>query len=351
MLINDDLEAPDYSVVPDGTLTMTYPLTAYQEEVASACINVIEESDVLLFAVCGAGKTEVVMPLISSFLKRGEKVCYAIARKEVVLELSERFEKVFKDNSVTKVCGGFTKELYGDLIVCTTHQLYRYPKTFDLLILDEVDAFPFKGDTVLNNIALNSLKPVTGRILYSTATIDRHIIALMEKRPLEILELKRRPHGHPLPRPKVYMLPRVLLLGMLIRILRDANSQMIIFVESIRICKLLYRLLKPFFSVTYVYSDAEQRNTNIKAFKDKKYKFIIATSVLERGITIPGVDIVILKFYEGIFDKASLIQMSGRAGRSFARPDGKVFVLTSAYDEEIKSCIKEIDEANAVYLL
>ena len=351
VLISDDLEAPDYDVIPDGTLTMTYPLTVYQEAVANDCIAAISEADVLLWAVCGAGKTEVVMPLISVFLKDGKKVCYAIARKEVVLELSERFKRVFKDNSVTKVCGGFTKDLYADLIICTTHQLYRYPKTFDLLILDEVDAFPFKGDTVLHNIALGSIRPDVGRILYSTATIDKHIKTLMQRRPLKVIELKRRPHGHPLPRPKVYVLPRVLLLVVLVKILREATSQMIIFVESIKMCKALYRLLRSFFSLTYVYADATERNTNIRAFRDKKFKFIVATSVLERGITISGVDIVILKLYEGVFDKASLIQMSGRAGRTFQYPTGRVYVLTTSIDEEVKSCIKEIDKANEVYLL
>ena len=351
VLISDDLEAPEYNVIPDGELTLTYPLTTYQEAIAKDCISAISEAVILLFAVCGAGKTEVVMPLISTFLKDGKKVCYAIARKEVVLELYERLKSVFKNNSVTKVCGGFTKDLYADLIVCTTHQLYRYPKTFDLLILDEVDAFPFKGDVVLNNIAIGSLKPVTGRILYSTATIDHHIKTLMQHRPLKVLKLNRRPHGHPLPRPKVYLLPRVLLFLVLFRILRSATSQIIIFVESIKMCKLLYRLLVPFFSITFVFANATERNANIRAFKDKKFKFVVATSVLERGITIPGVDVVILKLYDGIFDKASLVQMSGRAGRAFTHPDGGVFILTTSLDKEIRSCLKEIDEANAVYLL
>ena len=37
------------------------------------------------------------------------------------------------------VCGGHTEVTDGDLIICTTHQLYRYYRAFDLLILDEPD--------------------------------------------------------------------------------------------------------------------------------------------------------------------------------------------------------------------
>jgi competence protein ComFA len=42
----------------------------------------------------------------------------------------------------------------------TTHQIYRYVAYFDLLVIDEYDAFPFKGDPVLEAFAQRSLKGV-----------------------------------------------------------------------------------------------------------------------------------------------------------------------------------------------
>lgn len=350
ILLKEKTYPREYEISANYRYRLDYPLTSYQKTIAKECIRYIEKEDVLILAVTGSGKSEICMPIISHFLKSKKHVCFAIARREVVLELADRYQKAFKDSTVTKVCEGYNNILYADLIVCTTHQLYRYPKTFDLLILDEVDAFPFKGNEVLNNIAFGSLKK-DGHIVYSTATVDEGIQKLMAKRPYKVLRLDRRPHGKPLIRPQIFFGPKVYLILRLCLLLKRSDRQMIIFVESIKICKNLYAFLKRFFNTTYVYSSLETRNENIAAFKDKKYKFIVATSVLERGITIPGVNVLILKLYADIFDKASLIQMSGRVGRSFDDPYGEVWILTTRVDEEIKNTIKEIDKANEVYIL
>ena len=83
-------------------------------------------------------------------LREKKKVCFAIARRQVVLELQQRLQEIFSHAEVIAVCGGHTQVTDGDLIICTTHQLYRYYQAFDLLILDEPDAFPFRGDPVLH---------------------------------------------------------------------------------------------------------------------------------------------------------------------------------------------------------
>ena len=116
--------------------TLQYPLTKAQKEIAVKCAALIEETDVLLHCVCGAGKTELVVLSISKMLKEGKKVCFAIPRRQVVLELRERLAQYFPKASVIAVCGGHTEVTDGDLIICTTHQLYRYYQAFDLLILD-----------------------------------------------------------------------------------------------------------------------------------------------------------------------------------------------------------------------
>lgn len=351
VLIKEEIEVQDYAISDvEVKIELKYELTPHQKKIAKEAIETIVSSDILLLCCTGAGKTEISMPIIATYLKKGKRVCYAIARREVVLELYERFRSTFINNTVTRVCGGYTNQLYADLIVCTTHQLYRYHHTFDLLILDEVDAFPFKGNDTLNNIALTSLTS-DGRIVYSTATIDDHIQKIMRKRPLKTLSLQRRPHERPLIVPKVKIRPKAILYLELLRILKKTDRQTIIFTESIRICKFLYRILKRMFLVTYVYSSLEERSANIKAFKEKKFRFIVATSVLERGITIEGVDVIIIKFYDGIFDKASIVQMCGRVGRSFKDPYGNSYILTTNKDEAIRQAIAEMRKANEVYLL
>lgn len=122
---------------------LKYPLTKMQFEIAAGILNNIDNHDVLVQAVCGAGKTEIVIPAISDYLEKRKKVCFAIPRRQVVLEVAERLRSYFSKAKVIAVCGGHTEVIDGDLIVCTTHQLYRYaPGGFDLLILDEPDAFP-----------------------------------------------------------------------------------------------------------------------------------------------------------------------------------------------------------------
>ena len=138
---------------------LSYKLSKEQRSISKKVLLAFKRNkDVLIHAVCGAGKTELVFETISYALKNKLRVGFAIPRKDVVVDLAERFKQVFKNNKVVALYGGHTKELTADIILLTTHQLYRYNKYFDLLIIDETDAFPFDGNEVLNNMFLNSLK-------------------------------------------------------------------------------------------------------------------------------------------------------------------------------------------------
>ena len=289
------------------------------------------------------GKTEISVESISYYLSKGLKVAYAIARKEVVIELAQRFKNIFPNAEVVGVYGGHHKKITGDLIVCTTHQLYRYHKTFDLLILDEVDAFPLKGNDTLLNISLNSCK---GRIIFSTATIDEGLSKVLKNRDYTEVKLYTRPSNKPLVIPKTIYLPKCLHYFYLAYIMHSMANQCIIFVPNKKLCKMLYKFFSHMFSCTYVYADLDSRQNNILDFKNKKYKYIFATTVLERGITIKDVNVVILKF-DSTFDEASLIQMLGRVGRNIHNPYGEAYILSNGIYSEITSTINYLKEANS----
>lgn len=349
ILIEEELIPLQYSISDKADhFRLGYHLTEKQNTAAAACKKAIIDTDVVLHCVCGAGKTEITIASIADCLKRQLKVGYAVARREVVLELSGRFRKIFPSAAVVTVCAGHNDPLTGDLIVCTTHQLYRYPKTFDLLILDEVDAFPFKGNEVLSNIALNACK---GHIIYSTATIDETTKKLISQRPYVTVSLWERPHHKPLIVPKIIWLPYLFGIIWLIAHLNNNRGQYIIFTETKRECLMIYRLIRIFFKTTYVYSDLNERNENITAFRKRRFKVIVATSVLERGITIKGVN-VILMFKNGrIFDRSSIIQMVGRVGRSMQKTDGQAYIVTSFINKAMIEAIMEIRYANKMSLL
>jgi len=344
LLIEEDLNSFNYDVnLGVEEYSFNFKLTKKQEKASSICAKSCEYSDVLLHCVCGAGKTEIVVESISNYLKKGLKVAYAISRREVVIELEKRFKSIFKKAKVISVYGGHHDTLDGDLIVCTCHQLYRYYKTFDLLILDEVDAFPLKGNETLMNISLNSCK---GKIIFSSATVDDDLKRILNKRVYKIVRLYTKPNNKPLVVPKVKYLNKELSLFYLFYLLRRMNGQCIIFVSSKRQAYLLYKLFKLFFLCTYVYSDLDDRQKNIDDFRKGKYKYIFSTSVLERGITIPNINVVILNYYS-IFDESNLIQMLGRLQRGLNSDLGEGYIISNHRSKQIDNTIKYLKEANA----
>ena len=349
MLLEDDLVSYDYDVSKDSyEYNFDYPLTVYQQDISDKCAFNVQYRDVLLKAVCGAGKTEIVVESISNYLKRGLKVCYAIARREVVIDLYQRFKTIFNNADVVALYGGHHDKTYGDLIICTTHQLFRYYQNFDLLILDEVDAFPLSGNKELMHIALNSCR---GHIIFSTATTNDFLNDTLKDRDYIELNLFVRPSLKPLIVPTVKYNFKLILIFELYVYLKKMKNQCIIFVSSKQLCLLLYRLFKKLINCTYVYSDLEDRDKNIMDFKDKKYQFIFATTVLERGITIKDVFVFVLIFNKQVFDKSSLVQMLGRVGRNFNNPYGEAYIFSSVYDKEITLAIDDIKEANRRYEL
>jgi competence protein ComFA len=323
---------------------LSFPLTPVQKEISQKAAETVRSEDVLLKCVCGAGKTEMCVPAISEALKEGKKVCFAIARRQVVLEVGERLAGYFSHADTAVICGGHTEKLDGDLIVCTTHQLYRFTGCFDLLILDEPDAFPFHGDPVLHGIAKNSCH---GHVLYLTATPDEILSRWLEEGSLVCYELNERPHHHPLPVPRIHTGPLWLLLILLVRWLKEYQTKpRMVFVPTIRKAKRLHRLLRRMEPCHLCTSKTENRDEEIEAFRSEKHGLIVATTVLERGVTVKHAQVCVFEAENGVFDEAGLVQMAGRAGRAFDDPEGDVLFLCLEKSALAYRCQKSLKEAN-----
>lgn len=331
--INDDCE--EY--------LLKYPLTPLQQIISSKCKENIDDNDVLIEAICGSGKTEIVMETISYMLKTKRKICFAISRKQVVLELYERLRKVFTKAKVVRVCQGYTNDLYGDIVICTTHQCYRYYQYFDCLILDECDAFPYKNNKVLEGIVKTSCK---GHMIYLTATIDDYLTNRIKNNDIVHLTLNKRPHGHDLIVPKCFYGFKWLLIIKLLIWINKQTSQIIIFVPTIKMSIYLYLFLKPFYKCEYINSKSNNNDQKIHSFKAKQYPILISTTILERGITIENINVVVLLANHKVFDEASLVQISGRVGRSFKYPNGECLFLCNKASLEVDKCIRKCNRAN-----
>ena len=72
----------------------------------------------------------------------------------------------------------------------------------------------------------------------------------------------------------------------------------------------------------------------------------VTTTVLERGVTIPGVDVIVLRADSSVFDARSLVQMAGRAGRTSECPTGRVIFVVERTNREVEAAIKMIEFMN-----
>ena len=87
-------------------------------------------------------------------MNQGHRVCYCVPRKELVIELYQRLKEAFCNVTIGLLYGGHIENVDSNFIVCTMHQLYRFENQigFQLMIADEVDAFPYYGNDVLNEM-------------------------------------------------------------------------------------------------------------------------------------------------------------------------------------------------------
>ena len=346
VMLEEEKEPVSLSPVAEGSeeYVLQYPLTKAQAQTAVRCAELIDTTDVLLHCICGAGKTELVVLSIVKMLKEGKKVCFAIPRRQVVLELRERLALYFPKAAVIAVCGGHTSVTDGDLVICTTHQLYRYYRAFDLLILDEPDAFPFMDNEVLYGIAQTACR---GRTVYLSATPDQRLTDRVSEGSLAVLRLLQRPHGHPVPVPVIFTAPLpFLLVRMILFIRRHSTAPLLLFVPSKRTAGIMGMLINMFIPCAVCTSDKKDRDSVIESFRQGKQRIMVTTTVMERGVTIPGADIIVFEADHPVFDRASLTQMAGRAGRSFEHPDGSVLFLCRQKCTDADLCRKETVEAN-----
>ncbi|GGM35476.1 hypothetical protein GCM10011351_21990 [Paraliobacillus quinghaiensis] len=147
-------------------------LTPTQTKAATEIEKTITKSneELLVWAVCGAGKTEMLFPGITTAIKQGKRICLATPRADVVRELLPRFQLAFPNTTTAALYGGVEdKQPDAQFIIATTHQLLRYAHAFDVIIIDEVDAFPFHADPSLPYVAERSAKP-NATTIYLTAT-------------------------------------------------------------------------------------------------------------------------------------------------------------------------------------
>ena len=329
-------------------LSLAYSLSKEQKALSDRIVeNFQNGKDTLVYAVCGSGKTEISYAVMAYAMSKGMRVGFALPRRDVVIELYHRLVSAFPSQRIVAVYGGHNDVIEGDCLILTTHQLYRYPSYFDLLVMDEIDAFPFKGNDVLIALYRKSLK---GHCLMMSATPSKAIVSEFRKPGKEMLTLHTRFHKHPIPVPRAMEMFSFFQIPFVAKKLREYKKEgrpCFVFVPSVDLSKSVFealRYLAP--GGDYVSSKREERAEIIRRFKEGRLRYLITTAVLERGITVKGLQVIVMRADSAIYDAAALIQIAGRAGRKADAPDGEVLFLHERMTPGIRKAIDEIQYCN-----
>lgn len=305
-------------------------LTKQQQQVSEQLIAASKQcQSILIQAVTGAGKTEMMFPFLKMLLTAGKRVAWVAPRIDVIRELAPRLKNAFA--LPIAVLHGEQEEpyQYTQFVLATAHQLLRFRTAFDVIILDEADAFPFRDNHKLQ-YALKAARQPDGVLVFLTATPNEALNRLCTTR----LFLPRRFHGGLLPRIKIYrarnwrkQLPR-----RLVKYLRQlgAEQQLLVFVPEIEDVlpqvDLIERLIT---KVAGASSKTVERAELVDKFRKGELQVLVTTTILERGVTIPKIDVMILGADEDVFNTEALLQMAGRVGRSSEVPTGLVWAFVA----------------------
>lgn len=351
---------PNHFTVPDKILSWQGQLSSLQREVA---INVKKNMDKhchqLLWAVTGAGKTEMMFKAIASALSRGERIAIASPRVDVCMELYPRLQKAFAEFDIALLHGReLTPYTYRQFTICTTHQLLRFYHAFDNLIVDEVDSFPYAANPALLYATHQAIK-LDGGLLFMTATPGKELLTEINKKRLRVSYLPLRYHGGLLPEIKVRLAfdwRKKLLQGKLpvdlLRAIQKSNDhhyRCLLFVPHVvdlaPVAQCLRRQL-PKVKFATVHAGDEKRLEKVKKMREGAFDLLVTTTILERGVTFPEIDVYGIGVDEEIFSSSALVQIAGRAGRANSRPTGDVIFWAGAYSKTIREAQRQIDFMN-----
>lgn len=296
---------------------------------------VSRDEELLVWAVCGAGKTELLFKGIEVAISVGKRVCIATPRTDVVLELTPRLQSVFPTIQVAALYGGSDdRHQFSPLTITTTHQLLRFYQAFDVMIVDEVDAFPYSADPMLQFAVKNARKDFSS-LIYLTATPNQKWQRECRDGKRNFVTIPARYHKHALPVPefvwygnwekvvKKGRIPSKLHRWIEQRLL--VGTPMLVFVPTVVwLAKILPLLQTINDRIESVHAEDPDRKEKVIRMRKKQIPLLVTTTILERGVTFPGLDVAVLGSENRIFTESALVQIAGRVGRSAIEPSGNV---------------------------
>jgi len=343
-----------------GVLNKDFQLSFLQERASNFSMDILNKGQTgIVWAVCGAGKTEMMFESIAEALTTGKRVCWAIPRSDVVIDLAPRIKTAFPNAKVVTLHGNSEEKAdYGDIVVTTVHQMIRFYEAFDFLIIDEVDAFPYTFDEMLVRIAKRACKPDAATV-YLSATPSRSDQVKIKNGSLPSCIIPARYHLYPLDIPKYKWCSNFYKQVAKNKIPEQAKAwinrkvkakrRALLFVPTID-CGLKFQtsLKKRMnLSIDFVYSSDPDRLDKVARFKQGDGQFLITTMILERGVTIPNIDVAIFSAEHDIYEESALVQISGRVGRNPKWPTGEIIYFHHGITKAMEDAKSQIINMNS----
>jgi len=320
-----------------GVLNKDFQLSFLQERASAFSQEILAKGELgMIWAVCGAGKTEMMFESISTALTAGKRVCWAIPRADVVIDLTPRIKEAFPNAKVICLHGNSDEKTdYGDICVTTVHQMIRFYEAFDFLIIDEVDAFPYTFDEMLVRLAKRACKPASATV-YLSATPGREDQVKIKAGALQACVIPARYHLYPLDVPTYKWCANFydqVAKGRLPFVVKgwfkrkiEMGRRALLFVPTIDCGHKFQTTIKKRLdlNIDFVYSSDPDRGDKVARFKNGEGQFLITTMILERGVTIPNIDVAIFASEHDVYEESALVQISGRVGRNPKWPTGEI---------------------------
>lgn len=290
----------------------------------------------IIQAVTGAGKTEIVFQTLDEILSKGGRTAVVSPRIDVCLELAPRLRVAFPEVDIMVMYGQTDEKFrYTKMVVSTIHQLWKFYQAFDLIIVDEVDAFPLAGDESLHFAVKQALKD-SGKLIYLTATPDNYLRTLIRKKRASVTILPARYHRCALPEPRFVWIgdwktqiqehkEGILLKKLKLFLMNDGIK--LVFMPNIPLAEKLYQwLLKEKIAETLevVHAKDPLRKAKVQKVRDGEVNCLITTTILERGVTFTNCHVFIIGAEDKTYSISAIVQMSGRVGRKADFSEGSL---------------------------
>lgn len=348
------MEEPNNFKNNEKPCTWEGKLTKLQQAIADQQLTALStKTSHLTYAVTGAGKTEMLFPMLTQAIIDNMRIAIVSPRIDVVVELQKRIQSSFNIPFVTLYGDSKDEYKYTQLVIATTHQLMGFKEAFDVIVLDEADAFPYAGNEVLEHVTKQALKK-NGICFYLTATLNQQLKKLVQKNEIAFSTLPKRFHGHALPNITIKLvynwrrkLPAKIIKHVLC--LKKLRIKFLLFVSEVADVEMIVsKLRKVDINVLGTYADDEKRLEKVQLMRDEKIDGLVTTTILERGVTFKGIDVLILGGDEKIFTATTIVQIAGRCGRSIERPTGTVTAYIREKTKQLNIAIAEINYLNVL---